>query len=67
MLHRCKLCKVCPHCGADNGTVKKAAGVYKILHDKYKGKSNDLSKGEFAMAIKYNDGMEKLISKVMVE
>lgn len=64
MLHQCKLRKVCPYCGGENGVVKKAGGVYKILHDKYKGKSHVLAKEEFAMAIKYNDSIDKLLAKV---
>jgi len=32
---RCKRLKICPSCGAYNGTVKKITGTLKIIHDKY--------------------------------
>jgi DNA-directed RNA polymerase III subunit RPC1 len=40
---RCKRVKVCPHCNAPNGQVKKLAGTksLKIVHDVYKKKKND--------------------------
>eukprot|EP00879_Flechtneria_rotunda_P021361 GHRR01022515.1.p1 GENE.GHRR01022515.1~~GHRR01022515.1.p1 ORF type:complete len:846 (+),score=303.63 GHRR01022515.1:467-3004(+) len=31
----CKRCKSCHHCGAYNGTVKKATGSLKIVHEAY--------------------------------
>lgn len=36
ILIECKKCKICDHCGAVNGTVKKVAGhAVKLVHDKY--------------------------------
>ncbi len=32
---RCKRQRVCPYCGAFNGTVKKTTGALKIIHEKY--------------------------------
>lgn len=31
----CKRLKRCPYCDAPNGTVKKIAGTFKLLHDPY--------------------------------
>ncbi|KAK2077195.1 hypothetical protein QBZ16_004829 [Prototheca wickerhamii] len=33
VLDRCKRVRQCPHCGADNGVVKKVSGTLKIVHD----------------------------------
>ncbi len=41
LLDRCKRVRLCPHCGADNGVVKKATGSLKIVHDPY-AKNKDL-------------------------
>ncbi len=35
MLDRCKRVRLCPHCSAYNGVVKKATGTLKIVHDPY--------------------------------
>ena len=39
-IDKCKKSKVCPHCGASNGTVKKITGAptLKIIHEKFKGR-----------------------------
>lgn len=41
VVEQCKKCKVCPHCDATNGTVKKITGAptLKIVHERYKSKS----------------------------
>ncbi|GMH41051.1 hypothetical protein BSKO_08961 [Bryopsis sp. KO-2023] len=64
VLHRAKQCKHCPYCGAENGIVKRIPGVYKIFHDKFKGKSATLAKNEFATAIKYNDEIDRFLPKI---
>lgn len=64
LVAKCKLVKNCPYCGEINGAVKKAGGVYKILHDKFKGRSHQLAKEDFANAIVYNDQIESLLTKV---
>jgi DNA-directed RNA polymerase III subunit RPC1 len=40
VVDKCKKSKLCPHCGAANGTVKKIHGAptLKIVHEKYKGR-----------------------------
>jgi len=40
VVDKCKKCRVCPHCGTGNGTVKKVTGVptLKIMHERYKGR-----------------------------
>jgi DNA-directed RNA polymerase III subunit RPC1 len=35
ILAECKKAKMCPHCGASNGTVKKMPASFKVLHDPY--------------------------------
>ena len=35
LLDRCKRVRRCPHCGSDNGVVKKTPGSLKIVHDLY--------------------------------
>lgn len=35
VLDRCKRTKLCPHCGAENGVVKKVTGTLKIIHDPF--------------------------------
>ncbi|CAD7700847.1 unnamed protein product [Ostreobium quekettii] len=64
LVAKCKLVKNCPYCGEINGTVKKAGGVYKILHDKFKGRSHQLAKEDFANAIVYNDQIESHLAKI---
>jgi DNA-directed RNA polymerase III subunit RPC1 len=41
VVEKCKKCKVCPHCDAANGTVKKITGAptLKIVHERYKARS----------------------------
>lgn len=43
VIEKCKKSRLCPHCGASNGTVKKITGAptLKIIHEKYKGKHNE--------------------------
>ena len=41
LLDRCKRVRLCPHCGTENGVVKKATGSLKIVHDPYT-KNRDL-------------------------
>jgi DNA-directed RNA polymerase III subunit RPC1 len=40
VIDKCKKCKICPHCGSANGTVKKITGAptLKIVHEKFKGR-----------------------------
>jgi DNA-directed RNA polymerase III subunit RPC1 len=40
VVDKCKKSRLCPHCGAANGTVKKITGAptLKIVHEKYKGR-----------------------------
>jgi DNA-directed RNA polymerase beta' subunit len=48
---RCKRVKVCPHCQAPNGQVKKLAGTktLKIVHDLYKKKTTRASRTKAAL------------------
>ena len=39
ILEKAKKTSICPHCGEQNGTVKKA-GLLKIVHEKFKGKKS---------------------------
>ncbi|KAG1663389.1 hypothetical protein FOA52_011666 [Chlamydomonas sp. UWO 241] len=54
---RCKRQRVCPYCGAYNGTVKKTTGALKIIHDKYAKNASLLDKYKEGLseAMKYND------------
>lgn len=56
--------KFCPFCGSENAVVKKAGGAYKIMHDKFRNKTEELKQTEFAQALIYNDTIEKFLPKV---
>lgn len=47
VLDKCKRCRHCPHCGDYNGTVKKATGSLKIIHEKYA--KNDALMNEYVV------------------
>lgn len=49
----CRKCKICPYCGAVNGTVKKVAGhALKIVHEKYRSYLASTAKSKVAPACK---------------
>ena len=58
---RCKRVKVCPHCQAPNGQVKKLAGTktLKIVHDVYKKKPKGRSKAKQTLYDSDDSDVEK--------
>ncbi|KFM26649.1 DNA-directed RNA polymerase III subunit rpc1 [Auxenochlorella protothecoides] len=67
VLDRCKRTKLCPHCGAENGVVKKVTGTLKIIHDPFtrnKGRA-DVIQDDLAMACQYNDQLRGNLARVM--
>ncbi|MEW5309629.1 MAG: hypothetical protein WDW38_001506 [Sanguina aurantia] len=69
VIDRCKRSKQCPHCGEYNGTVKKVSGVLKITHEKYlkNDKLMDDLKKDMQNAMKYNEAISPLLSKLAVD
>ncbi|KAN0004310.1 hypothetical protein ACTFIZ_010482 [Dictyostelium cf. discoideum] len=60
----CRKTKECLKCGSTNGMIKKS-GAFKIIHEKYKGKTESLQDyyGLYDDAIKYNPEMKSHIKK----
>ena len=66
LAEKCKRCRVCYHCGAANGVVKRAGQSLKIVHEKY-SKNPDLMEaymGEFEEAVKHNEQLRANLSRV---
>jgi DNA-directed RNA polymerase III subunit RPC1 len=62
----CKRARVCPHCGAHNGVVKKAGGALKIVHEAY-AKASDGPRQLEAMtasAVAYNDAIAPHVARI---
>mmetsp|Transcript_23130 Transcript_23130/g.57033 ORF Transcript_23130/g.57033 Transcript_23130/m.57033 type:complete len:423 (+) Transcript_23130:127-1395(+) len=53
VIEQCKKSKLCPHCGAPNGTVKKITGAptLKIVHEKFKGRHMEEELEEFMASL----------------
>ncbi|XP_051169994.1 DNA-directed RNA polymerase III subunit RPC1 [Leptopilina boulardi] len=70
ILEKAKKTSVCPSCGEQNGTVKKA-GLLKIVHEKFKGKkSTDLvlqeKLAEYRNAVEDNKELESILQSGLV-
>lgn len=68
VIEKCKRCKVCPHCGAFNGSVKKARPL-KIFHECFPANykktqpDQDAFKKRCAGAMEFNKDVEQHINK----
>ncbi|KAK9796706.1 hypothetical protein WJX73_006743 [Symbiochloris irregularis] len=68
VLDKCKTTKRCHSCGAGNGIVKKAAGMLKLVHERYRDpteRQNYLT--EFKEALINNEQLKPLLAKVADE
>jgi len=67
LLERCKRVRCCPHCGEENGVVKKAPGSLKIIHDPYHKKPDKMATyhAEFQEACATNEGIRINLNKVV--
>lgn len=67
VLDLCKAAKVCPHCSAPNGSVKKLVGTYKLVHDPYSKHvdNRDALVEEFSTAVARNPELEKFLDRAI--
>lgn len=70
ILEKAKKTSICPSCGEQNGTVKKA-GLLKIVHEKFKGKkSTDIvlqeKLAEYRNAVEDNKELESILQSGLV-
>lgn len=65
VLDKCKKTRLCPYCGAKNGTVKKLTGAFKIIHEDRKPTQEDLDsfRDEFSIAMQVNEEIKQHIHK----
>ncbi|KAF8067125.1 DNA-directed RNA polymerase III subunit RPC1 [Scenedesmus sp. PABB004] len=66
VIETCKRARVCHHCGAYNGTVKKASGSLKILHEAY-AKNADAAealRSSLAEAAGHNEALAGCLPRV---
>jgi DNA-directed RNA polymerase III subunit RPC1 len=63
---KCKRCRLCPHCGDYNGSVKRAGQTLKIVHEKYSKNPALLEEfmKEFETALKYNESLRASLPRV---
>lgn len=70
ILEKAKKTSVCPSCGEQNGTVKKA-GLLKIVHEKFKGKkSTDIvlqeKLAEYRNAVEDNKELDSILQSGLI-
>lgn len=65
LIEMCKRCKACPYCGEHNGTVKRAPGTLKIVHEKFHKNQDALDAylGGMEGALGLNEAMRPYLSK----
>lgn len=68
VIDKCKKSKLCPHCGASNGTVKKITGAptLKIVHDRFKGRHFEEDFDEFLDTMEGAMDNNKELSAVLI-
>ena len=71
ILEQSKKTSICPNCGEQNGTVKKA-GLLKIVHEKFKGKKNtdvtlQETLAEFSNVTEENKELESILQSGLVK
>lgn len=65
VLDRCKRTRLCPHCGAENGGVKKVVGTLKLVHD-VTAKSRDRADAladDLALACAHNEQLRACLGR----
>ena len=68
MLKKCKTVKLCPHCGEENGPVKKAPSSLKVVHDvfhKRPGDAEHFYEAELGLAAAANEGIRHSLKNAM--